>query len=45
MNKREKNSYTVRLRLRKIREIINHFIICLKIIKPSRHQIKVGFAI
>jgi hypothetical protein len=38
-------SYTVRLRLRKIREVLNHFQICLKIINPSVHQIKVGFAI
>jgi hypothetical protein len=45
LNKREKNSYTVRLRLRKIIEILNHSIIYLKIVKPSVHQIKVGFSI
>jgi hypothetical protein len=45
LNNRWKNSYTVRLRLRKSREVLNHSIICLKIVKPSVHQIKVGFAI
>jgi hypothetical protein len=45
LNKRRKNSYTVRLRIRKIKEVLNHSLICLKIVNPSLHQIKVGFAI
>jgi hypothetical protein len=45
LNNRGKNSYTVRLRIRKIREVLNPSIICLKIVKPSVHQIKVGFAL
>jgi hypothetical protein len=45
LNNRRKNSYTVRLRLRKIKEVLNHSIICLKIVKPLVHQIKVGFVI
>jgi hypothetical protein len=45
LNNKGENSYTVRLKLRKIREVFNHSIICLKIVKPSVHQIKVGFAI
>jgi hypothetical protein len=44
LNNKGKNSYIVRLRLRKIREVLNHSIIYLKIVKPSVHQIKVGFA-
>jgi hypothetical protein len=43
LNNRGKNSYTIRLRLRKIIEILNHFLICLKIVNPSVHQIKEGF--
>jgi hypothetical protein len=30
LNKRRKNSYTVRLRLRKNRKVLNHSLICLK---------------
>jgi hypothetical protein len=45
LNNRRKNSYTVRLRLRKIREVLNHSLICLKIVNPSVHQIKEGFDI
>jgi hypothetical protein len=45
LNNKGKNSYMVRLRLRKIGEILNHSIICLKMVTPSVHQIKVGFAI
>jgi hypothetical protein len=44
LNKRGKNSYIVRLRLRKVREVLNHSLICLKIENSSVHQIKVGFA-
>jgi hypothetical protein len=45
MNKEGKNSYTFRLGLRKIREVLNHSLACLKIIHPSVHQIKEGFTI
>jgi hypothetical protein len=45
LNKRRKNSYTVRLGLRKIREVLNHSLICLKMLYPSVHQIKAGFTI
>jgi hypothetical protein len=40
-----KNSYTIRLGLRKFREVLNHFLTYLKIINPSVHQMKVKFAI
>jgi hypothetical protein len=41
----EKNSYTIRLGLRKFREVLNHFLTYLKIRNLSVHQIKVEFAI
>jgi hypothetical protein len=31
--------------LRKFREVLNHFLTCLKIINPSVYQIKIEFAI
>jgi hypothetical protein len=40
-----KNSYTVRLRLRKIGEVPNYFLTCLKIINPSVYPDKVEFTI
>jgi hypothetical protein len=40
-----KNSYTIRLGLKKFREVLNHFLTCLKIINPSVHPIKEEFAI
>jgi hypothetical protein len=39
------NSYTIRLGLRKFREVLNHFLTYLKIINPFVHQIKVEFTI
>jgi hypothetical protein len=39
------NSYNVRLGLRKIREVLNHSLLYLKIVNPSVHQIKVGLTI
>jgi hypothetical protein len=45
LNEIGKNSYTIRLGLRKFREVLNHFLTCLKIINPSVHSIKVGFAL
>jgi hypothetical protein len=45
LNKEGKNSYTLRLGLRKIREVLNHYLACLKIINPSVHQIREGFTI
>jgi hypothetical protein len=45
LNNKRKNSYTVRLRLRKIREELDHFLTCTKIINPSVHQVKVEFTI
>jgi hypothetical protein len=33
------------MRLRKIREVLSDSLVCLKIVHPSVHQIKVGFAI
>jgi hypothetical protein len=33
------------LGLRKFREVLNQFLTCLKIINPSVHPIKIGFAI
>jgi hypothetical protein len=40
-----KNSYPIWLGLRKFREILNHFLTCLKLINPSVHQVKVEFTI
>jgi hypothetical protein len=45
LNKEGKNGYTVGLRLRKIREVLNHYLAYLKIINPSIHQIWEGFII
>jgi hypothetical protein len=45
LNNRRKISYIVRLRLIKIREVLNHSLICLKIVNSSVHPIKVGFTI
>jgi hypothetical protein len=45
LNKEGKNGYTVGLRLRKIREVLNHYLAYLKIINPSIHQIREGFII
>jgi hypothetical protein len=45
LNNRGKNSYTVRLRLRKIKGVLNQSLICIKIVNPLVHQIKVGFTI
>jgi hypothetical protein len=45
LNNRRKNSYTVRLRLRKFGEVLDHFLTCSKIINPSVHPVKVEFTI
>jgi hypothetical protein len=40
-----KNSYTIWLRLRKFREVLDHLLTYLKMINPSVYLIKVEFAI
>jgi hypothetical protein len=40
INNRRKNSYTVRLRLRKFGEVLDHFLTRSKIINPSVHQLR-----
>jgi hypothetical protein len=45
LKERRKNSYTIRLGLRKFREVLNHFLTYLKIIKPFVHHVKVEVTI
>jgi hypothetical protein len=45
VKKIRKNSYTIRLGLRKFREVLDHFLTCSNLINPSIHPFKVEFAI